>query len=93
LFHSSPDQILPETQATQEFIPHIDAALFLIGTAPPMSVGMNCNLWRLSLREVHDLEFILNQADRADATDRCAAVDFSRRVLENPPETNGIQDS
>jgi len=50
-------------------------------------------LWRLSLPEVHDLEFILNQADRADATDRCAAVDFSRRVLENPPETNGIQDS
>src|SRR5208283_2899778 len=69
------------TAATQAFIPHIDAAIVVIGTDPPLS-GDELELVEAVSREVHDLVFVLNKADRADAAERSAAVDFSRRILE-----------
>jgi len=69
------------TAATQAFIPHIDAAIVVIGTDPPLS-GDELQLVEAISREVHDLVFVLNKADRADAAERFAAVEFSRRVLE-----------
>ena len=69
------------TAATQAFIPHIDAAIVVIGTDPPLS-GDELQLVEAVSREVHDLVFVLNKADRADAAERFAALEFSRRVLE-----------
>ena len=43
---------------------------------------MNSNSWKPSLRKFTDLVFVLNKADRANAAERSAAVDFARRVLE-----------
>jgi putative protein kinase ArgK-like GTPase of G3E family len=42
-------------------------------------------------QEIHDLVFVLNKADRADAEERSAALEFSRRGHRNSPETTGIQ--
>jgi predicted GTPase len=69
------------TAATQAFIPHIDAAIVVIGTDPPLSAD-ELKLVEVVSQEVHDLLFVLNKADRASAEERTAALDFARRVLE-----------
>ncbi len=69
------------TQATRDFIPHIDAAIVLIGADPPLS-GEELELVESVGREVHDLLFALNKADRTNETERAEAVAFARRVLE-----------
>ncbi len=69
------------TLATHEFIPHIDAAIVVVGTDPPLS-GDELQLVETISREVSDLVFVLNKADRADAAARSAALEFTRRVLE-----------
>jgi putative protein kinase ArgK-like GTPase of G3E family len=69
------------TAATQAFIPHIDAAIVVIGADPPLS-GDELQLVEAVSQEVHDLVFVLNKADRANAAERSAALEFARRVLE-----------
>jgi len=69
------------TAATHAFIPHIDAAIVVIGADPPLS-GDELQLVESVSQEVHDLVFVLNKADRANAAERSAAVEFARRVLE-----------
>jgi len=69
------------TAATQSFIPHIDAAIVVIGTDPPLSAD-ELQLVETVSQEVHDLVFVLNKADRANADERSAALDFARSVLE-----------
>jgi predicted GTPase len=69
------------TAATQAFIPHIDVAVVVIGSDPPLS-GDELQLVETVSREVHDLVFVLNKADKVNAADRSAALDFTRRVLE-----------
>jgi predicted GTPase len=69
------------TAATQAFIPHIDAAIVVIGTDPPLS-GDELQLVETISQDVHDLVFVSNKADRATAPERSAALEFSRSVLE-----------
>jgi len=69
------------TAATQAFIPHIDVAIVVIGSDPPLS-GDELQLVQAVSQEVHDLVFVLNKADKVNATERRAALDFTRRVLE-----------
>jgi len=69
------------TAATQAFIPHIDAAIVVIGTDAPLSAD-ELQLVETVSQEVHDLVFVLNKADRASAEERSAALGFARRVLE-----------
>ena len=69
------------TAATQAFIPHIDAAIVVIGTDPPLSAD-ELQLVETVSHEVHDLVFVLNKADRASADERSSALNFARRVLE-----------
>jgi predicted GTPase len=69
------------TAATQAFVPHIDAAIVVIGTDPPLS-GDELQLVETISQDVHDLVFVLNKADRASAPERSAALEFSRSVLE-----------
>ena len=70
------------TGATRAFIPHIDAAIVLIGADPPLS-GEELQLVESVNHEVHELILVLNKADRTDESERAEAVVFSRRVLEN----------
>ena len=69
------------SETTRAFIPHIDAAIVLIGADPPLS-GEELELVESVAREVHDLLFVLNKADRTNDAERSEAVAFARRVLE-----------
>lgn len=67
--------------ATRAFIPHIDAAIVVIGTDPPLS-GEELDLVDSVSHDVHDLIFVLNKADRSSDLERSSAVAFAKRVLE-----------
>jgi hypothetical protein len=69
------------TAATQAFIPHIDAALVVIGADPPLA-GEELALVEAVARHVQDLIIALNKADRTTEAERAAAVAFARRQLE-----------
>ncbi len=69
------------TAATQAFIPHIDAALVVIGADPPLA-GEELVLVEAVARHVQDLIVALNKADRTTDAERAAAVAFARRQLE-----------
>lgn len=69
------------SEATREFVPHIDAAIVLIGADPPLS-GEELELVESVAREVHDLLFVLNKADRTNEVERSEAVAFAQRVLQ-----------
>src|SRR5580658_1951380 len=69
------------TAATQAFIPHIDAALVVIGADPPLA-GEELVLVAAVARHVQDLIIALNKADRTTDTERAAAVAFARQQLE-----------
>jgi len=69
------------TAATQAFIPHIDAALVVIGADPPLA-GEELLLVEAVARHVRDLIIALNKADRTTDAERSAAMAFARRQLE-----------
>jgi GTP-binding protein EngB required for normal cell division len=69
------------TEATQAFIPHIDAALVVIGADPPLA-GEELVLVEAVSRHVQDLIITVNKSDRTTDTERAAAVAFARRQLE-----------
>jgi hypothetical protein len=69
------------TAATQAFIPHIDAALVVVGADPPLA-GEELALVEAVGRQVKNLILVLNKADRATEAERSAAVRFTQHVLE-----------
>ena len=69
------------TAATRAFIPHIDAALVVIGADPPLS-GEELDLVESVSKEVHDLIFVLNKADRSSERERSSAIAFAQRMLQ-----------
>jgi hypothetical protein len=69
------------TAATEAFIPHIDAALVVIGADPPLA-GEELALVEAVGRNVEDLILVINKADRTTDEERAAAADFTRRLLE-----------
>lgn len=69
------------TAATQAFIPHIDAALVVVGADPPLA-GEELVLVEAVAKQATDLILILNKADRTTEAEKAAAVDFTRQLLE-----------
>jgi Dynamin family len=69
------------TAATQAFIPHIDAAIVVVGADPPIA-GEELTLVEAVGEQVGDLVVVLNKADRVSDSDRQAAREFTRRILE-----------
>ena len=57
------------TAATQAFIPHIDAALVVIGADPPLA-GEELALVEAVAPQVEDLVLVLNKADRTTAEEK-----------------------
>jgi hypothetical protein len=70
------------TAATHAFLPHIDAAIVVIGADPPIG-GDELALVESVAKEIPDILFVLNKADRVTKLDRDAAVSFARQVLES----------
>lgn len=68
------------TEATRAFVPHIDAALVVLGADPPLSEA-ELDLVTEVAREVRTLRFVLAKADRVPAHERQQAVEFTRRIL------------
>jgi dynamin family protein len=66
--------------ATREFTPHIDAAIAVLGTDPPIS-GEEVALVQGLARQINDLVFVLNKADRQSDEERREAIGFTERVL------------
>ncbi len=69
------------TAATQDFIPHIDAALVVVGADPPLA-GEELTTVEAVARNVQDLIVVLNKADRTTDEEKRAAADFTRKLLE-----------
>lgn len=72
---------LGNTASTHAFVPHIDAAIVVLGTDPPIT-GEELGLVASVARQVQDLIFVINKSDRVTDAERAAATDFSKRVLE-----------
>jgi len=68
------------TAATQAFIPHIDAALVVVGADPPLA-GEELALVEAVGKQVQELILVLNKADRTTDAEREAASKFTRQVL------------
>ncbi len=66
--------------ATQAFIPHIDAALVVVGADPPLA-GEELALVEAVSKQVHHLILVLNKADRTTDAERTAAAAFTRQLL------------
>lgn len=69
------------TAATQAFVPHIDAAIVVVGADPPLA-GEELALVEAVGKQVRDLLVVLNKADRTTDDEREAARTFTRRTLE-----------
>ena len=69
------------TATTQAFIPHIDAALVVVGADPPIA-GEELALVEAVGKQVQDLILVINKADRTTDPERAAAAKFTREILE-----------
>ncbi len=69
------------TATTRAFIPHIDAALIVIGADPPIA-GEELVLVEAVGKQVQDLILVINKADRTSDPERAAAAKFTREILE-----------
>jgi Dynamin family len=68
------------TAATQAFVPHIDAAIVVVGADPPIS-GEELALVEEVGKQVHDLIIVMNKADRTSDEDRQIAKSFTRKII------------
>jgi GTP-binding protein EngB required for normal cell division len=70
--------IAANTEATHAFVPHVDAALVVVGADPPIS-GDELELIEAIHRHVPHLLVVLSKADRLTEQERAEAVTFTRR--------------
>jgi GTP-binding protein EngB required for normal cell division len=68
------------TETTRAFVPHIDAALLVLGADPPIS-GDELALVKEVARHVQSLAFVVNKVDRLNEAERSEAAAFCQRVL------------
>ncbi|MBI4011424.1 MAG: dynamin family protein, partial [Candidatus Rokubacteria bacterium] len=69
------------TRVTRDFVPHVDAALVVLGADPPLS-GEELALVEEVAGHADQLVFVLNKADRLSAGERDQARAFAERVLQ-----------
>ncbi len=69
------------TATTQAFIPHIDAALVVTGSDPPLA-GEELALVESVAKHVGHLVVVLNKADKATEAEKAAAVAFTQRIMQ-----------
>ncbi|HTZ49840.1 MAG TPA: dynamin family protein [Verrucomicrobiae bacterium] len=69
------------TAATRAFVPHIDAAIIVVGADPPIA-GEELALVQSVAKQVPNLLVVLNKIDRTTDAERQAAIPFTRVVLE-----------
>lgn len=70
------------TETTRRFLPHVDAAVVVLGADPPIS-GEEVSLVKELAGQVPEIVFVLNKADRLPEGDVAAANSFCTRILRN----------
>lgn len=70
------------TEETRSFVPHVDAAVVVLGGDPPIS-GDELELVKDVAKRVQNVLFVLNKADRLNENERREAVAFTRTVLRD----------
>ncbi|MCR4414387.1 MAG: dynamin family protein, partial [Thermoguttaceae bacterium] len=68
------------TEATINFLPQCDAAIFVVSADPPVT-EVEVEFLKLARRKLARLFFVLNKVDYLDAEERRAAVAFLQKVL------------
>jgi hypothetical protein len=66
--------------ATHAFVPHVDAALVVLGADPPVSAAELRLVGEIAARAEH-LVFVLNKVDRVSERERSEAAAFCERLL------------
>ena len=69
------------TQVTYNFLPKVDAALFLLAVDPPISQA-EIDFLKDVKQYVGKIFFIQNKIDYLDEADRLESMDFSKKVIE-----------
>jgi hypothetical protein len=77
------------TEATRAFVPHIDAALVVLGAEPPIS-GDELRLVETVAKDVRDFVFVLAKADRLRDDERSQANTITEGVLKKIAPTAGL---
>jgi GTPase SAR1 family protein len=72
---------LANTEATRAFVPHVDAALVVLGADPPITRD-ELDLVTEVAGTVRDIIVVFSKADRLSDAERGEAIRFTRRVLE-----------
>ncbi len=75
------------TEATLNFLPQCDAALFLVSADPPLT-EVEVAFLKQVRKKVPRLFFILNKVDYLNASDKAAALSFLRKVLREQAEVD-----
>lgn len=70
------------TEETRSFVPHIDAALVVLGGDPPIS-GEELELVSTVAKDVREIVFVLNKADRLSEGELRETRAFTESVLAN----------
>ena len=71
-----------KSAAAQDFIPHIDAALVVLGSDPPIGGE---ELVEKTGQQIDELILVINKADRTSDPERAATVKFTRAFLDRNP--------
>ena len=77
------------TEMTYDFLPHVDAALFLLAGDPPISEAELAFL-RDIRKFVEKIFFIQNKVDYLDETEREESMAFSKQVIEEALGRNSV---
>jgi GTPase SAR1 family protein len=72
--------VVANTAATRAFIPHVDAALLVLGADPPIT-GEEVALVRAMAETVRDIIVVFNKTDRQPHVERTEAIRFTAEVL------------
>ncbi len=78
------------TEATSAFVPHVDAALVVLGADPPISAD-ELALVRQVAAQCGEVLFVLNKADKLSETDLREADRFTRRILAEQVDLPSIR--
>ena len=78
------------TAVTRSFVPHLDAALLVLGADPPISAEELALVQEIT-RHCHEVLVVLNKADRLAPQELTAASVFTCRVLEERADLAGIR--
>lgn len=77
------------TEVTKAFVPHIDAALVVLGADPPISADELALIGEIS-KQCNDVIFALNKADKLSEAEMARAEEFTRKVLKERLGLDGL---